>query len=144
MLTDEQKTYVVQCLAVFQTPSVVVKGIKAEWGVAITPQAVECYDPTKRAGRALAKRWRALFEETRARFLEDTASVGIAHRVVRLATLQRLADRAESMGALKLAAEMCERAAKEMGGAYDRNGDEERGGVSVNVTINRLCGDDDG
>src|SRR5690606_32913826 len=51
--------------------------------------------PNKRAGRDLAKRWRAIFEETRKAFLEDTSKIGISHRAVRLRALQRIAEKAE-------------------------------------------------
>ncbi|AFL51641.1 hypothetical protein ABIE78_002513 [Sinorhizobium fredii] len=49
--SDEVKTYVVQALACFDSPAVVAKSVKAEFDVVISPQAVEAYDPTKRAGR---------------------------------------------------------------------------------------------
>jgi hypothetical protein len=144
-LTDEQKTFVVQRLACFDSPALVVRALKEEFGATLTAQAVECYDPTKRAGRNLAKRWKTIFEVTRNRFLADTASIGVAHPAVRLARLQRLADRAESAGAIKLAAELLEQAAKETGGMYQRSagagsdtGDASGGGVTVNVTIKRF------
>ncbi|MQX92772.1 DUF2280 domain-containing protein [Sinorhizobium meliloti] len=36
------------------------------------------------------------FEETRKTFLEDTATIAISHRAVRLRALQRMADRRRS------------------------------------------------
>lgn len=151
-LDDAQKIFVVQRLACFDGPRRVASLVKEAFGVAITPQAVECYDPGTRAGRSLAQRWRKLFEETRAAYLADTAAAGVAHKRVRLDRLDRMAERAENMGALKLAAELLEQAAKEMGGAYERRGSAAAGegddgggagGVTVNVTI-RQFGDDDG
>ncbi len=97
-LTREQQTYVVQALACFDTPSVVVASVKKDFGVTLSPQLVETYDPTKKAGRNVAARWKALFEETRKTFLEDTASIAISHRAVRLRALQRMADKAEGQG----------------------------------------------
>ncbi|MEW2911421.1 DUF2280 domain-containing protein [Leisingera sp. JC11] len=117
-LTNEQKTYAVQALACFDSPGTVAKALRVEFGVEITPQAVEGYDPNKRAGRKLADKWRAIFEETRKAFLEDTSQIGISHRAVRLRTLQRMADRAETMGNMMLAKDLLEQAAKEMGGSY--------------------------
>ncbi len=116
--SDQVKTYVVQALACFDSPAVVAKAVKAEFDVIISSQAVEAYDPTKRAGQKLSQRFRMLFEETRKTFLEDTASIAISHRAVRLRALQRMADKAENQGNMVLAADLLEQAAKEVGDSY--------------------------
>lgn len=116
--SDQVKTYVVQALACFDSPAVVVKAVKAEFDVVISPQAVEAYDPTKRAGKKLSQRFRMLFEETRKTFLEDTATIAISHRAVRLRALQRMADKAETQGNMVLASSLLKQAAEEVGGAY--------------------------
>ena len=116
--SDDVKTYVVQALACFDSPAVVAKAVKAEFDVVISPQAVEAYDPTKRAGRKLSQRFRLLFEETRKTFLEDTATIAISHRAVRLRALQRMADKAETQGNMVLASSLLKQAAEEVGGAY--------------------------
>ncbi|PDT55051.1 MULTISPECIES: DUF2280 domain-containing protein [Sinorhizobium] len=116
--SDEVKTYVVQALACFDSPAVVAKAVKAEFDVVISPQAVEAYDPTKRAGRKLSQRFRLLFEETRKTFLEDTATIAISHRAVRLRALQRMAEKAETQGNMVLASSLLKQAAEEVGGAY--------------------------
>jgi hypothetical protein len=79
---------------------------------------VEGYDPTKRAGSNLAEKWKLLFEETRKTFLEDTATIAISHRAVRLRALQRMADKAENQGNMVLAASLMKQAAEEVGNAY--------------------------
>lgn len=117
-LTDEQRAFVVQSLACFDSPTTVAKAVKKEYGVDITAQAVEAYDPTKRAGDKLGKRWTQLFHATRDAFLKDTSRIGIAHRVVRMRTYQRVAEKAEEMGNLALLLQVNEQAAKEEGGAY--------------------------
>lgn len=117
-LTAELKIYVVQRLACFDTPKSIADGLKKDQGVEISPQGVEAYDPTKAAGRGLGDKFRTIFEETRKAFLEDTASVGISHRAVRLRTLQRMADMAETKGNMVLVASLLEQAAKEMGNAF--------------------------
>lgn len=117
-LSREQQTYVVQALACFDSPAVVVAALKKDFGVVISPQAVECYDPTKKAGRNLSVRWKALFEETRKTFLEDTATIAISHRAVRLRALQRMADKAETQGNMVLASSLLKQAAEEVGNAY--------------------------
>lgn len=117
-LTDEVRTFVVQALACFDTPSMVAAAVKKEFGADVSKQTVEAYDPTKRAGRNLSTKWAAMFEATRKSFLEDTAKVGISHRAVRLRALQRMAEKAEEMRNIALAAQLLEQAAKEMGEAY--------------------------
>lgn len=117
-LKDEVKTFIVQSLACFDTPSVVVDAVRKEHGATITRQSVEGYDPTKKAGSNLAAKWKMLFEETRKTFLEDTASIAISHRAVRLRALQRMADKAETQGNMVLAADLLEQAAKEVGDSY--------------------------
>jgi hypothetical protein len=110
-LTDEVKTYIVQAIACFDSPSIVAASVKKEFGVDISRQLVETYDPTKKAAAKIAPKWTALHEETRKTFLEDTASIAISHRAVRLRALQRMADKAEGQGNMVLASSLLEQAA---------------------------------
>lgn len=117
-MTDEIRVFVIQALASFDTPSQVVEAVKQEYGVQMTPQAVQCYDPTKYAGRNLKPKWRAIFEKARAAFIDDTKDIPIAHRSTRLRALQRMAAKAEAKGNFPLAAQLHKQAAEEMGNAY--------------------------
>lgn len=117
-ITDEVKTFIIQATAAFDTPSQVVEAVKAEYGLTITAQNVQNYDPTKYAGKKLAKKWRVLFEKSRAAFLEDVSTIPIANRATRLRALQRMAAKAEAMKNLALAAQLHKQAAEEMGNAY--------------------------
>ncbi|CAD7023199.1 hypothetical protein REJC140_00126 [Pseudorhizobium endolithicum] len=117
-LTDEVKTYIVQALACFDSPSIVAGSVKKEFGVDISRQLVETYDPNKKAAAKISDKWRLLFEETRKTFLEDTASIAISHRAVRLRALQRMADKAETQGNMVLASSLLKQAAEEVGGSY--------------------------
>ncbi|MBK5566893.1 DUF2280 domain-containing protein [Ensifer sp. SSB1] len=117
-LTDEVKTYIVQALACFDSPSVVASAVKKDFGLDVSRQLVESHDPNKKAASGLAPKWRVLFEETRKAFLEDTASIAISHRAVRLRALQRMAEKAETSGNMVLAASLMEQAAKEVGDSY--------------------------
>lgn len=117
-LTHEQQTYAVQALACFDSPSVVAAALRKDYGVTITPQSIEGYDPTKKAGSGLSVKWKALFEETRKTFLEDTATIAISHRAVRLRALQRMSEKAETQGNMVLAASLLEQAAKEVGDSF--------------------------
>lgn len=117
-LDAQVKTFIVQQLACFDTPSTVAEAVKAEFGLTVSRQTVESHDPTKHAGRKLAQRWVDLFNSTRERFKAETADIPIANRSVRLRALNRMAAKAESMKNMALAAQLLEQAAKETGGAY--------------------------
>lgn len=117
-LVDEVKTFIVQQLACFDSPAAVAEAVKKEFGLSVSRQAIEAYNPTRRAGERLAEKWRTLFDASRKRFVDDTAGIGIAHKAVRLQRLDRMQLKAEAQGNLKLAAELGEMGAKEQGGAY--------------------------
>jgi hypothetical protein len=144
-LTDEARAYVVAGLACFDAPSVVAANVKKEFGLTITPQGVEAYDPTKRAGRKLGAKWKALFHETRKAFVDATAEIGISHKAVRLRSLERMAQVAEKQGNIALAANLLEQAAKEMGNAYT-NTRVIQGGLALSTpkTLSDFYGGTDG
>lgn len=130
ILTDEAKTFVVQQLAMFETPSDVAKAVKEEFGLEITRQSVEAYDPGKRAGAALSEEFRELFRITRETFLTDTAAIGVSHKVVRLRTLARMIEKAEGRGNAVLVSNLLVQVAKEMGDAYTN-----RQRIDANVAV---------
>jgi hypothetical protein len=117
-LSNEVKTFIVQALACFDSPSTVAAAVKKEFGIDITRQLAESHDPTKRMGRDVAKRWRALFEATRKAFLDDQSSINIAHRSVRLRKLAQQVELNESRGNSAMVAQLLEQAAKEVGNAF--------------------------
>ena len=49
-LKDEHKAFLVQRLAVFDTPKQAADALRIEFGVKLTPQGAEAHDPEKRAG----------------------------------------------------------------------------------------------
>src|SRR4051812_10128486 len=117
-LKDDVKAFIVQALACFDKPTQVVASVKEAFKLDVSRQQVETYDPTKYAGRTLNIKWRTLFNDTRTRFREETAEIGIANRAARLRALDRMADKAESKGNLPLAMQIIEQAAKEVGDVY--------------------------
>jgi len=117
-LRDEVKAFVVQALACFDTPSQVVASVKETFGIDVTRQQCEAYDPTKYVGRSLNQKWKTLFEDTRARFREETAEIPIANRAYRLRAMNRFVERAETMKNIGLAMQILEQAAKEVGDVY--------------------------
>lgn len=118
--TDEQKTFIVQALACFDTPSVVAAAVKAEFALDKEPsrQRIHRYDPETKAGTELSDQWKQMFAETRKAFLDQTAKIGIANRAVRLRKLDRIASSAEAKGNHVLVMQALEQAAKEEGGAF--------------------------
>jgi hypothetical protein len=117
-LPEHIKLHIVQAQACFDTPSQAAKSVNEEFGVIVSPQQCERYDPNKRAGSALSEKFRLIFAETRKTFLEDTSLIGVSHRAVRLRTLQRMIERTEKQGNLSLTAQLLEQVAKEAGDAY--------------------------
>ncbi|QLG93531.1 DUF2280 domain-containing protein [Pseudomonas yamanorum] len=117
-LKNEVKSFIVQALACFDTPTQVVEAVKNEYGAIVTRQQVETHDPTKAAGKGLAVKWVTLFHDTRKRFREETAEIPIANRAFRLRAMNRFVERAEGMKNIGLAMQILEQAAKETGDMY--------------------------
>ena len=117
-LTDDVKAFIVQALACFDTPSQVVDAVKDEFGITVTRQQVQAYDPNKTLGRALSKKWREMFDATRSRFLKETAEIPIATQSFRLRALQKMYEKTAARGNVPLAAQLIEQAAKETGGMF--------------------------
>lgn len=148
LLKDPQKRFVVQCLACFETPQYVAALVKEKFGVEITRQAVECYDPTKVAGSDLKEELREVFKKTRAAYLEEVSSVGIANKIVRLRTLERLAGTAESLNNFRWAAHLIKQARDEVeginlpagGGKTPPGGGKDKPSPSLKVTIEHGAG----
>lgn len=117
-LPNEVKVFIINALAAFDTPSQVVAAVKEEFDLDLSRQVVQTHYPTKFAGRQLAAKWRSMFEAARQAFLEDVTAIPIANRAARVRALNRMAQRAEKQGNLKLAADLHKQAAEEMGNAY--------------------------
>ena len=119
-MTEAHRRFVVMRLACFHTPTEIVKEVKELFDLELSRQQVHYYDPTVPSSRC-PKKWQALFEETREAYRNVEADVGIAYERYRLEELQRLYERAKSMGNqgnLPLALDILEQAAKEKGGQY--------------------------
>jgi hypothetical protein len=117
-LSGPVKAFIVQRLARFDQPSVVVRAVKEEFGLDVSRQRVHFYDPTSRAGRALAEDLKALFFETREKAKQDLDAIPSYHKAIRLQRLDAMITKAIELGNMPLAAQLLEQAAKESGGAY--------------------------
>ena len=87
-LKKEIKLYIVRSLAIFNTPSETVELVHQEYGVKVTKQQCEKYDPTKRSGENLSEELRIDFEKTRGMFLGKPEAIPIANLAVRLQRLE--------------------------------------------------------
>ena len=115
-LSTGARIFIVKSLACFDAPSLVIAAVRSEFGEEATPQMLTYYDPTKAAGRrALARRWRLLFEESRKAFLEDLSTIGASHRSARLRKLDRHIALHDEAGNSLIMARLLKQAADEMG-----------------------------
>ncbi|MDF3188034.1 DUF2280 domain-containing protein [Pseudomonas paracarnis] len=131
-LKDEVKAFIVQALACFDTPSQVCQAVKEQYGIVVSRQLCERYDPTKYSGRDLGQKWKTFFEECRKRFREETIDIPIANRAFRLRAMNRSFERADSSKNIPLAMQILEQAAKETGDMYvNRSKKEEAGDEPV-------------
>ncbi|MCT4498780.1 DUF2280 domain-containing protein [Pseudomonas sivasensis] len=127
-LKDEVKAFIVQALACFDTPSQVCQAVKEQYGVEVSRQLCERYDPTKYSGRDLGQKWKTFFEECRKRFREETVDIPIANRAFRLRAMNRFVEKAETMKNIGLAMQILEQAAKETGDIYVNRARKEEAG----------------
>jgi hypothetical protein len=118
ILSDKIRLFIVERLAVFDSPQTVAAAVKNEFGLVISRQAVEAYDPTRKAGQRLSPKLREHFYRTRQKFRRDIDDIPLASKAARLAALSRMAERFEEMGNYLGAAALIEQAAKEVGGVY--------------------------
>ena len=115
-LNKKQKIFIVRSLAVFNTPQETVLLVKEEFGLEVSRQQVETYDPTKRAGKDLSTELKSEFEVARKEFLDTPQNIPIANLSVRL---QRLENQYQKHGKNRVAAlNILKQAAEDMGGKY--------------------------
>lgn len=114
-LREEHKTFIVQRVAMYDSPTQVAEAVKDEFGITIGRQHVRAYNP---AQCTVATKWKAIFDATRKSFLESVSEIPIAARSVRLRALDRIYNKAEGEGDYSLACQILEQAAKEVGDVY--------------------------
>ena len=114
-LKKEVKLFIVRSLAVFNTPTETADLVNQEYGVNVTKQQCEKYDPTKRAGENLSEEFKTDFIKTRDMFLGKPENIPLANKSVRLGHYQKLLDRTKNT---VLSLKILEQAAKDMGGQY--------------------------
>lgn len=120
-LDDKIRAAIVTRLAEFSSPGEVRDSIREDYGIEVGIKQIWHYVPTRTmdtSGGSLAQKWIDLYNEHRQKFIERTQDIGIAQKAFRLQRLDRMARKAERMRNYKLAAELYEQGAKEMGGYF--------------------------
>jgi len=137
-LNDEIRSEIVMRFAMYDTLSEIHSDL-LDRGINVTVQSVSHYSPT--TNRKMADRWMTLFEETRKQYHAEIAAVPIGNRVWRLRRLQRLYDKAEKKGAVVIAANLLEQAARESGGLFT-NTTKVSGRVEHEHTVSEVTPDE--
>lgn len=110
------KLFIIRVLAEFETPTNTAKQVKEVFGLEVTPQQCERYDPTKRAGYDLSQELRDKFFEYRRIANLELEAIPIANKRYRLQLLQDLVEKHPDNPVL--IPKWAEQAAKEMGGQF--------------------------
>jgi len=114
-LSEAIKLFITQELACFSSPSAVSRRVEEAFGISISRQQVQLYDPDGCNGYKVADRWRQIHAETRRRFLDSVGDIAIANAAYRLKQLDRLHMAAFRKGDIRAAMRTLELAAREVG-----------------------------
>ena len=115
-LKKEVKLFIVRSLAVFNTPTETAELVNQEYGIKVTKQQCEKYDPTNRAGENLSEVLRVVFVFFLGMFLGKPESIPIANLAVRM---QRYENLFQKYSKNRVAAtSILRQAAEDMGGKY--------------------------
>lgn len=117
-LTDPQKVFIVERLACFASHAEIIEAVRETYGLNVSRQQLQRYDPATVNGKALSAELRAVFERTRESYLRETGQIPIAHQAFRLRLLQKLLDDNARNPDLRM--RLLEQAAREVGGCYTR------------------------
>lgn len=120
-LTGEQKLHIVTALACFVSPSDVAREVREIWGIEVSRQRLQCYDPTTCAGLTLRDELREHFYQTRREYVGRAEEIGVANQTMRLLRLDQIFNRHFEAGNLKEAAKILKQVAMDVGGKYSRH-----------------------
>jgi hypothetical protein len=117
-MLPEHRRFAVQMLACYRTPQQVAHMVRDLFGVEISRQSIEFYDPGKASGAGLSPELCRLFAATRRRFHDRASDIGIAHQVYRLSEMHDNYNLLKARGAIVQAQAVLEQAAREVGGMF--------------------------
>lgn len=117
-LNKRVKLYIVRSLATYETPSETARGVQEEFGIEVTKQQCEAYDPTKKTGQDLSEEFKAEFYRVCKEMNDNLSAIPIANIAYRLKRLQRFIDLEQFKENPVIVPSLMEQAAKEVGGLY--------------------------
>ncbi|HFD2135802.1 TPA: DUF2280 domain-containing protein [Acinetobacter baumannii] len=117
-LNKRVKLYIVRSLATYETPSETARGVQEEFGINVTKQQCEAYDPTKKTGQDLSEEFKTEFYRVRKEMNDNLSAIPIANIAYRLKRLQRFIDHEQFKENPVIVPSLLEQAAKEVGGLY--------------------------
>ncbi len=117
-LNKRVKLYIVRSLATYETPTETARGVQEEFGIEVTKQQCEAYDPTKKTGQDLSEEFKTEFYRIRREMNQNLESIPIANIAYRLRRLQRFIDLEQFKENPVIVPSLLEQAAKEVGGLY--------------------------
>jgi hypothetical protein len=129
-LPEEVKRVIILQCARWERPTAIAKMVKEQFGIDVSPQATEAYNPERRVGRNLSKAHRELFYAEREKFRQSIDAIPIANAAYRLRKLQEYSEQAEDAGELAMAMAALKQAAQDLGGQFTNN-------VNVSGTITK-------
>ena len=136
-LTTQQKIYVIEHLACFETPTEVQAAIKQDLGIDVSTSQICAYDPHTISGQRLRQEMKDLFYAARERFTSNVAAIPIANQTYRLKKMQQIL--AASGRNAKLALETMKQAAEDLGGKYTNEQQlTGKNGGAIEVTVTSL------
>jgi hypothetical protein len=133
-LTDEQKAFIVKGYARFEGTGEVCRSFKEKYNAELSPSHALAYNPSGVNFHG-AQKWLTLFERTRKNFIENTQDIGITTKSFRLQELHKLYGAAVTRKNVKLATEILEQAAKEMGEVFTNKREIKSDVRSVTATM---------
>lgn len=133
--TTQQRRFIVEAFARFNTPTEVAELVEEEFGIDVKRTDVAYYDPECSTGGLPSERWQDLHEQARQRYIDNVAAVPISHERVRFDTLQKVIREALEDGDHDTVLQAVKQAAKESGGKFtnkkllEHRGEVDTGGV---------------
>jgi hypothetical protein len=129
------KEFIVENLACFQTHHAVRQECLKRFGLDIDGRTIAGLDPNSRHCR-LGPKLRALYDDTRKRYIGDVGQIAISHQAQRLRLVAKVVEKATTSKDYAAALKGLELAAKEMGGVLEGKSIVEHRGGMVHVHTN--------
>ena len=117
-LNQKHKLFIVRSLAQWNTPTETVELVQQEFGITISRQQCEAYDPTKRTGQNLSKALSDEFYKTREQFRKNTDEMPLANLAVRLRHYENLLNNPQNKRNPILQLTILKQVAEDVGGKY--------------------------